>query len=517
MNKEYDFPSIAIITFTDAREEGISNDAVENHLRKKQGELRTLLEENNISVIDPLENFRSADSSVYGIRSIKEVDAVCRVLQTCSRVDAVIIGAWTWSPPMFIREFIRKFPKPLLYYTENDPFSGSLSQMTASSAGLLEWGVNKFAAKHERNFGNKDDLLKWVRGVSAVSRMGESALLLWGGSYAVKMDHLQDDYTLLKNKFIREVLFEDQYILIQKAEKIRMEEKERINSFISWIKEKGLTVIPDEKMVTEKALSKQSALLLAARDRLEELSDENICGVSIKCQHEIYSGYGVNACTLPAFLPFPENENGKQQIYPTVCEGDTKGLLTAVLLHMIKPGVPPAFGDIVSVEDDCIEFANCGAGSLFWAANSGNSEESFPRVQARANIHGNSGAAFHYYGVPAGKITLARLTRINGNYYMQIGVGEELDSRKILNERLGKNEPAHLAGTWGVVTINLNTDKDLFVKTFGANHLSVTLGDVSKEIEAACLLWDVPVIRMDSKESMKHFYTSVRMRGKYNG
>jgi L-fucose isomerase-like protein len=110
---------------------------------------------------------------------------------------------------MFIKEFIRKFPRPLLYYTENDPMSGNLSQLAATCSSLMDWSVNEFARKHERSFGDRQAMLRWLRGVTAVSRMRESALMLWGGSYAVKMDQLQDDFTKLKSFMIRDVLLED--------------------------------------------------------------------------------------------------------------------------------------------------------------------------------------------------------------------------------------------------------------------------------------------------------------------
>jgi L-fucose isomerase-like protein len=334
--------------------------------------------------------------------------------------------------------------------------------------------------------------------------------MLWGGSYAVKMDQLQDDFTKLKSFLVRDVLLEDQYILVSRAERIRSGQPQRIRAFLDWLRAMGLAVTRDPKMVNDEALEKQTALLLAARDRLEELADENIRGVSIKCQHEIYSEYGVNACMLPAFLPFPENELGPQRVYPTVCEGDTKGLLTGMLLHAVNPAVPPAFGDLVSVGDDHVEFANCGAGSLFWARNSLEAGQAFPGVEAVANIHGNSGAAFNYFGVAAPEVTVARLTRIDGEYYLQLGAGRELDARSFLTERLGDKERTHLAGTWGKVVVDLGVKAENFVKVIGANHLSATLGDVTAEVETACRLWGIPLVRLDSDADMERFYREVR-------
>ncbi|TFG60506.1 MAG: hypothetical protein E4H36_11975 [Spirochaetales bacterium] len=502
-------PSVAILTFTDARDEGISSTEVENHLRRNQAELKTFLERNGITVIDPLAELRGSNSAWYGLRSLKDIDEAVKILSG-RQVDALIIGSWTWSPPMFIKEFLRKLPRPLLYYSRNDPFGGSLSQFAAACSSLMEWSVNDHALKHERVFGDPAPIIPWVRGAAAAARMRESALMLWGGTYAVKMDQLQDDFTRLKSFMVRDVLQEDQYVLIKRAEDIRSRSPERCVRFWEWCSLNGMAITRDSRMVTDVALEKQAALLLAARDRLAELADENIRGVSIKCQPEIYADYGVNACTLPAFLPYPENENGSQSAMPCVCEGDTKGLLTSMLLHAVNPEVPPIVGDLVSVEDDHVEFANCGAGSLFWAANSGKASDDFARVEAAANIHGNSGAAFNFLGKQSDAVTIARLTRINGTYYMQAGRGKAYDAEAFLRKRMGERERAHLAGTWGKTVVDLGVKAENFVRVIGANHLHATLGDHTREIEAACMQWNIPVVRLDSDEDMEKFYHEVR-------
>jgi L-fucose isomerase-like protein len=461
---------IAIVTFTDDRDVGLYSGEVEEGIRKKQSALKKYLLQENVEVIDALGEIRGKDEIPYGIRNLRDIERIVSLLLS-RNVEGVIIGSWNWSPPMLIIDFIRKLAKPVLYYTENDPLSGSLSQLSAACASLMEWG-GRYALTHDRSFGDKSELLTWVRAVSARSRMRESALLLWGGTYAVKMEQLQDDVPKLKSFMIR--------------------------------------------MVTEESLGKQVALLLAARDRLSELRDENIRGVSIKCQPEIYAEWGVDACTLPAFLPFTAGDGDKQEVYPTVCEGDIKGLLSSVLLHTLNPSVPPAFGDLISVGDDHIEFANCGAGSLFWAANSMNPDEVLKRTSAVGNIHGVSGAAFSYYGQAADRITVARLTRIRGNYYMQLGAGKAHDAEGFLKRMLGEDEERHLGHTWGKVVIDLGVRANNFVKVIGANHLSATLGDITREIELVCRMWSIPVVRIDSDDELQRFYTEIRYKNAPN-
>ena len=146
----YNKPNIAIVTFTDDRDVGLYSKEVETHLRNKQMELKKFLTSHDVNVIDPLNELRKKDSIPYGIRNLGDIKGVLAYLIN-SNVEAVIIGAWNWSPPMLIMDFVRKIQKPFMYYTENDPLSGSLSQLSATCSSLMEWGVNNYALTHERN------------------------------------------------------------------------------------------------------------------------------------------------------------------------------------------------------------------------------------------------------------------------------------------------------------------------------------------------------------------------------
>ena len=64
-------PRIAIAAFTDDRDVGLYSKEVEDHIRRKQKELKDFLIENNVSVIDPLDEISSPlrDSESQGHRA----------------------------------------------------------------------------------------------------------------------------------------------------------------------------------------------------------------------------------------------------------------------------------------------------------------------------------------------------------------------------------------------------------------------------------------------------------------
>ena len=93
---------------------------------------------------------------------------------------------------------------------------------------------------------------------------------------------------------------------------------------------------------------------------------------------------------------------------------------------------------------------------------------------------------------------------------MQLGAGKSLNAEQFLKKMLGDRESTHLGHTWGKLVVDLGVKASNFVKAVGANHLSATLGDVTEEVEAACMHWGIPVVRIDSDSDMKRFYREIR-------
>ncbi len=127
-----------------------------------------------------------------------------------------------------------------------------------------------------------------------------------------------------------------------------------------------------------------------------------------------------------------------------------------MLLHAINPEVPPAFGDLVSVGDDHVEFANCGAGSLFWAANSREGARGLPPGEGRGQ-----------HPRPVGR--RVRLLR-RGSAPRSPSAGSPASTaattcssapaRSSTRGRFSRGSwetgsPRHLAGTWGKVIVDL--------------------------------------------------------------
>lgn len=462
---------IGIVSFTDPRETAFAGER-ENYIREHHLLLRDFLLQNSLPVIDPMEKIRSPQDEIFGIRRISEVEQVANILKR-EGAQCLVLCLWHWTEPQLPLHLVREMKLPTLLFTEDDPtWAGSVC-ITAVGASLWEAGIS---LNHHRVLGNKEEVVKWARAMLSLQRLRRSSLLLWGGSYCLRMEHLQDDIPLLKTFLVGDILSEDQYILIRKAEEIERKDPQRIEGFLEWLSKHNARIEYDEVMLTPEILRKQIALYLAGKDRLEELKDENIVGVSIKCQPELSEIYGVTACSLPAFIPFGEDSEGEKSPLATVCEGDIKGLITCALLEGLQPGVPSLFGDLKYVSNDYIIISNCGASSLFYASHSNKAEEALPRLTIRGQCQGKAGGAYGYDG-KEGEITVARLFRMGGDYYLQAGLGRSLPITPEIKQNI-------LWGhMWPHIAIDLGVKKDSLIEQAGANHFCAIVGNFLKELQ----------------------------------
>jgi L-fucose isomerase-like protein len=468
---------IGVVSYTDPRSTSFVRER-ERYIEKKHKELIRFLKELKFEVVDPAERLRKGWKEIFGVQTNAENrECVRNFLQ--SDVDGIVICVWHWTEPQLVVSMVRDLNRPVALVTEHDPaWAGSVG-ICAAGASLWESSANYYGVNHERFMGDREGLAKWARGISALQAQRRGTLILWGGTYCLRMEHLQDDIPLLKTFLIGDIISEDQYILIKRAENIFCEQSQRIKRFRNWLSKGGTRIDFDGKMLTPEVLERQISFYLAARDRLKEMSDDNIIGVSIKCQPEFSDEYGITACTLPAFLPFSRDAEGKQQIIPTVCEGDIKGLLTSTLLHQIQPEVPPLFGDLKFVSNKYLTISNCGASSIYYAANSHKVSEVLPRVTIGPQCQGASGGAIGYSGLPQ-RMTVARLYRIEGEYRMQLALGETLAFTPKMKRGIiwGK--------TWPHIAIHLDIDAQQFIKRAGSNHYIAMPGDFRGELKCAC-------------------------------
>jgi L-fucose isomerase-like protein len=338
-------------------------------------------------------------------------------------------------------------------------------------------------------------MIAWLKGAGALRKMLRGRLLMWGGAFGAEVPCTRDDEAALENRMIKEILIEQEMVLVDGARVIQRDQPARIDGFLSWLKKNRVSIQPDGKMLTEEVLRFSAGHYLAAKDRISSMEGENILGVSVKCHFEVSTDcVGCTLCLVPGFLPFGVDNEGPRDAFPVACEGDLKALLTMVMLHQINPAVPPLFGDTIWFRGDAMLLSNCGSSSVWWAGRSSDPGASLPKVSLMPQLHGKSGSSV-FYVTPGGAVTYARLFRIKGRYFMYLGAGEVPQGAPKIDRAPG----------WPQTQVAFGTDPYLLYATSPSNHGCLTEGNMTAEVEAFCRSAGISVVRCDSNESMQRF------------
>jgi L-fucose/D-arabinose isomerase len=444
---------------------------------------------------------RGFDFIQNSITTAGDLDLVVKKLWE-NNVKCLIFNLKHWGRNALMVQLARRMDLPLALFCHTQNGLSGVTITTSASGILREMDFSRNINLHER-FSDKmlDELYSWIRGVCALTQLRESRVMCWGGSYGAEMSYTRSDADGIENLLIAEVLVEPEKVLTDRADEIVKNQSERISRFYDWGKGCGLKVEKDNIMITEDSMEKQAAIYLAARDRLAELSDENIRGVSIKCHFDLsITDWGCTACTLPAFLPFGVDSEGAKTIVPTACEGDLNGLIGLLILQNLNQNTPPLFGDLVEYRREFILLRNCGSSSVYWAGQSLDPAETLSKVTFKPNIHGKSGVAVSYETPAVDKITLLRLFRLRGKFCVIFGEG------KILNPASG----SIYTDPWPHTRIDLGVDNDLLFKVFPCNHASLTIGNHAKSIETVCRLTGINIYRCDSDEGLIQLQNDIR-------
>jgi L-fucose isomerase-like protein len=463
-----------------------------------------------LNVDAPVAELAKRDSgAASGIRNDEDL-AFCADSLRLHRVQCLVVEVFHWARLSLVSRLVDELDLPVAVFAVTGGGWNGVPCATAICGGLREMPRTRNAALAEIFCGSQmEDLMRWINGVSALTRMRRSRIMLWGGGYGAEMPYSRSDPAAIESLFFGEVMTEQEETLTRQAAEIISHERARVDSFFAWLAAHGALVERDGRMVTDASLDFQAALYLAARDRLAALGKDSlsvppsIVGASIKCHYEMsITCRGCTACFLPAFLPFGTDSEGPRDIVPLACEGDLNGVASLVILHQLNPEIPPLFGDLVAYRPDHVLMRNCGASSVYWAGLSGDPAVSLRRARLRPNIHGASGSSIQYETPACPEVTFARLFRQDGEFMMLLGEGSIL----------GESADSRYDDPWPHTRLSLGVDSGNLFKAIPCNHGSLTSGKFGNDIEALCAHAGIRVFRCDSEDELKEL---MRSRGQF--
>ena len=153
---------------------------------------------------------------------------------------------------------------------------------------------------------------------------------------------------------------------------------------------------------------------------------------------------------------------------------------------------PPSLVISAILDEDnlTIYIPNCGAMCSWYAGRSAKPEENLSKIQLRPSFRPGGGATVYFKAAP-GPVTLARLSRRDGEYVMTIFTGEAVEPSPEAYEEFVNARGSHQLPT---MFVKADLDFDELIAEFGSNHLSGVAGLYVDELVHVCWLLDIQPI-----------------------
>jgi len=281
----------------------------------------------------------------------------------------------------------------------------------------------------------------------------------------------------------------DQWEIVRRAELVPAS---RAVAGREWLEKNAAGVHYDGKQLTPEILERQVRSYYAMKEIIEE-NEIDFCG--IKGQPEL-TGSFATADIAEAFLNDPYDFDAPKE--PMICatENDMDGALTLQLLHKIS-GTPVLFADVRHYfpEEGIWDLENSGQHATWYAARSDDPLENLSKVHFYPEewYFPAGGATVHFLAAP-GEITLARLSRLDASYRMQVTKGRF----EVYGDEKEESLMRQSNYVWPHAFTRMDASVETFLSRFGANHIHAVPGDVTGELGAVCRLLGIDLDRLDA-------------------
>ncbi len=392
-------------------------------------------------------------------------------------VDCTIFNYSIWSWPQFTVLAAQFAPGPYLCLSNINPGYPGLVGMLAGSGALDNVGI-----PYQRVSGDIEDgsifnkVNTFITAASCVQSLRGQTFGCFGGRPMGMYTATTGTETWME-VFGVDVEHIDQWEIVRKAESIP---KSRVESALSWCEKHVGKIAYDGKQLTPEILKRQIASYYAVKELCGEMHLD-FCG--IKGQPELTNNY----CTMDvaeAFMNDPYDFDGPKE--PIVCstEADMDAALTMEILKKLAR-TPALFADVRHWHADyaILDLCNSGQHATYFAGGSFDPAENLSQVifYPESFYFPAGGAAVHHLAHP-GKVTLARLGRKNGGYWMAILNGEFVRFDHATNQEIMERTQIE----WPHAFCKLDTSIERFIDLFPCNHIHAVYGNYVEELKLVC-------------------------------
>jgi len=464
-------PKVGILTFSDGRSH------VHNELlpltREFQERLARRLREAGWEVVTGRDIVWTTDLAKSEARYL-----------AAESVEATLFNFAIWSFPHLPAIASQFAPGPFLLFSNVNPQYPGLVGMLASAGALDQVGA--FCARVSGDVADDavfSRALQFLRAAVATNRLrGETYGLIGGRSMG--MYTAQSPLDQWRRQFGIDVEHVDQLEIVRRSDLVP---EDRVEDGFQWLEQQVGQIRYDGKKLTPELLKRQIRSYHAVRDII---SDWRLDFCGIKGQPELTDHF----CTMDiaeAFCNDPYDWEGPHD--PIVCatEADMDGALTMELFKHVA-GTPVLFADVrhYDAADNVWDLCNSGQHATYFAGRSFDPKVNLPKVRFYPEIiyFPAGGASVAHIAAP-GPVTLARLARRQGRYWMAIVPAEFVEFRDAVAWK--KAEATTLE--WPHAFTRFQVTPEVFLASYDSNHIHGVYGDYVQE-----LLWICRILGLDS-------------------
>jgi L-fucose isomerase len=406
-------------------------------------------------------------------------------------VLATVFNFAVWSFPHLVAIASEFAPGPYLMFSNINPQYPGMVGMLASAGALDQLG--RYHKRVSGDIGEKKTLgrvVSFLRAAVAVNRLKGETFGLFGGR-PMGMYTAVANLDQWKKMFGIDVEHIDQYDIVRRSEFV---DKKKVEKALKWLESMiGKNIHYDEKILTPEKLKIQLRAYYAVKEIIEEKA---IDFFGIKAQPELTDHF----CTediIDAFFNDPYDWDGPHE--PMVCatEADMDGALTMEIFKHIT-GQPVLFADVrhYDVQDDFFDLCNSGAHATYFAGRSDDPKKNLKKVHfwPEAFYFPCGGASVMHFAQP-GEVTLGRLTRRNGKYWMAIVPAEFI----LFDEKKNWKKAEATTKEWPHAFARIKVPADEFLATYDSNHTHGCYGNWVEELKTVC-----EILGIESRVYEKH-------------
>jgi len=375
----------------------------------------------------------------------------------------VYVGTWTYSSTTVMAAV--KSDVPVIVWA-----SASVETFGIVGGAIARGALDEVGIKNYLVYGDFDDqrtldqLSVLCHGIAGATKL-RGMVYGEGGSRCMGMYTARIDPSEWMSRFGVDVDGFEQVDVIERSKKYSDQEAKK---FLGWMKGQFGGVEAKEEVMLA-----QIKLYFALRELIEQKGYDF---VAVKCLPELPSCY-TTFCVAHSLLNDTQDDGfGQNCSFVCACEADANGALTMQILNNIT-GKTTMFTDVLyyDYEDNMVRMCNCGSQPTDFAKS--RKDVTWVHEGLREFDWKIGGACPRYVGKP-GKLTIARLSRVNREYVMLILTADALDMPL---EKINETNPQQPH-----VFARLNCRQENFIKELRANHIHVVEGDYKQELVTAC-------------------------------